>query len=329
MPEYKAWTYTHPGYPDCLSETKQPLPEQLKPTELEIHIKSAALNPVDIQLMNVSLWNILSRPKGVGCDFAGVVIKAGPEAGFKEGDEVFGLHMSQGKPGTVADVLIVDTATAPVLKKPSNWSWNQAAALPLVWLTAKTSIAAVEPYMTGSKVIAVLGGSSATGMYTVYLAKKRGWKVVTSCSGRNAEFVKSMGADEIIDYTNESVPEKVKAAGPDAIIDCVGGTECLGIAKRYVTIVGDKTSRLTMGGPATYLWTPRMVYRWLMGRLGWGEVYDCLMLEGRKDYLQEATELSLDKIVIDSTFKFDQLKEALERLNTGRARGKVIVEVDS
>lgn len=331
MPDYKAWTYTHSGYPACLSETKQPVPEQLKSTELQIHVKSAALNPVDIQLMNVPLWNIpgLNHPKGVGCDFAGVVLKAGAESGFREGDEVFGLHMSQGKPGTVAEVLVVDTATAPVLKKPSAWSWNQAAALPLVWLTARTCIACTEPYVTGSKVVAVLGGSSATGMYTVYLAKKRGWKVVASCSGRNSEFVKSMGADEVIEYTQESVPAKVRAAKPDAIIDCVGGTECLGIAKRYITIVGDKTSRLTMGGPAIYLWHPRMVYRWLMGKLGWGEVYDCVILEGRKDYLQEATELALDKIVIDSTFKFDQLKEALERLNTGRARGKVLVEVDS
>lgn len=331
MPSYKAWTYTTPGYPECLSLTEQPLPEQLKPTEIQVRIKTAALNPVDIQLMNVPLWSLpyLNNPKGVGCDFSGVVLKSGPSSGFQEGDEVFGLHMSQGKPGTVAEVLVVDASAMPVLKKPKDWSWDQAAAVPLVWLTARTCIACVEPWMKDSKTVAVLGGSSATGMYSAYLAKLRGWKVIASCSGRNAEFVRGMGADEVVDYTTESVAERVRAAKPDAIIDCVGGTECLGIAKRYVTIVGDKTSRATMGGPAIYLYHPRMVWRWAMGRLGWGEVYDCVILEGRKDYLEEATRLPREKIVIDSTFKFEQLKEALERLNTGRARGKVVVEVSS
>ena len=82
--------------------------------------------------MNVPLWDILGLDyeKGIGCDFVGVVLKAGESAEFTEGDKVSGLRMSQGKPGTVADVLVVDMANATVLKKPTDWGWNQAAALP-------------------------------------------------------------------------------------------------------------------------------------------------------------------------------------------------------
>jgi NADPH:quinone reductase-like Zn-dependent oxidoreductase len=217
-----------------------------------------------------------------------------------------------------------------VLKKPANWSWDQAAALPLVWLTARTSIARVEPYMTSAeKKLVVLGGSSATGMYTVHIARQRGWTVLSTSSSRNTDFVKSMGAAKVVDYTSENVPEAVRAFAPDAIVDCVGGTECLGIARRYVTIVGDKTSRSSMGGSTLYLTSPRMVLRKLLGMIGWGEVYDCIILEHNAEFLREALELPVDKILIDSVFEFDKAKEAYERLNTARARGKVVVRIES
>ncbi|KAF2432379.1 NAD(P)-binding protein [Tothia fuscella] len=302
MAKFKAWTYTTPGYPQCLSQTTLSLPEILSTTELLVQVEAAAVNPVDIQLMNVPLWSLpyLNYVKGVGCDFAGTVLKAGEESSFSVGDEVFGLIMAPGI-GTVGEIAIVDTKSCVVLKKPQDWSWVQAAALPLVWLTAWTCIASVESYIGETKTVAILGGSSATGMYTVFLAKERGWKVISTCSGRNIDFVKSMGASEVVDYTQESVPDRIRAAKPDAIIDCVGGTECLGIAKRYVTIVGDKTSRNTMGGSALYLTSPRMVLRWLYGKTGYGEVYDCIMLEGKKEYLEEATKLPQDMIVIDTS----------------------------
>ena len=166
-------------------------------------------------------------------------------------------------------------------------------------------------------------------MYAVHLAKQRGWSVVASCSARNADFVRSMGADDIIDYTSSSVPERVKAFRPDAIVDCVGGTECLGLAKRYVTIVGDKTNRMVMGGAAIYLWNPQMLLRSWLGRAGLGPSYDCVNLDLNKTFLEDTLRLPRDKIVIDSTFGFDQVREAFERLNTGRARGKVIINVAS
>lgn len=222
----------------------------------------------------------------------------------------------------------MDVNAAVISKKPSSWTWAQAAALPLVWLTARTTIDAVESDITKNKKLVVLGGSSGVGMYVVYLAAERGWDVLATCSGRNTEFVRGMGASKVVDYTTTSVTEEVKNFAPDAVIDCVGGTDCLYLTNRYVTIVGDKTSRLSMGGEKIYPFYPRMWIRNLMGRWGLSSLkYDCVNLKFRKDWMEQTFKLPNDNITIDSTWKFDQAKEAFERLNTGRARGKVVVTV--
>ena len=182
----------------------------------------------------------------------------------------------------------------------------------------------------GSKRAVILGGSSACGIYGVQIAKQRGWKVLSTCSGRNVDFVReTLGADQVVDYTKQNVRDEVRKFKPDAIIDNVGGTEAIGLSKRYISIVGDKTTRTTMGGPLTYYisFAPLQWIRWFRGRLGLGESYDIITLDLKPEYLEEAKKLPSDKIIIDSTFSFDNAKNAYERLNTGRARGKIIVEV--
>lgn len=327
----KAWTFTHGGYPEALQDSGLPFDVgPLKPTEMRIRVKAASINPVDVQLMGLPLWSylpsfLITAQKGVGEDFSGVVEEAGTDCGFKTGTEVLGITPFL-PGGTLQEMIKIDIKSSVIIPKPTAWSWEQAAALPLVWLTARTTIAKVETYVKNRRV-AILGGSSSSGMYAVYLAKQRGWTVIASCSGRNSGFVRSMGAADIIDYTTTSVPQKLIEFAPDAIIDCVGGTEFLGIAKREVTIVGDKTNRMSMGGSNTYLWNPRMLLRSLLGKAGLGPSYSCVNLEFSKSFLEEILCLPTDKIIIDNTFEFDQVMEAFERLNTGRTRGKVVVRV--
>ncbi|KAI0108116.1 hypothetical protein F4814DRAFT_426855 [Daldinia grandis] len=175
--------------------------------------------------------------------------------------------------------------------------------------------------------IVVLGGSSSCGIYVVYLAKQRGWTVKASCSGRNANFVRSTGADDIIDYTTTNVPEQVKAFAPDAIIDFVGATGCLEISKVYVTVVGDKTDRLSSGGRYIYLWNPQMLLRAIGGKIGLSPYYTYINLEFSTSFLMELLDLPKDKIVIDSVFGFYQVKEAFDKLNAGRIRGKLVINI--
>ncbi|GME47023.1 Protein YIM1-1 [Neofusicoccum parvum] len=297
QPTTRAWIYTTGGYPSCLSQASLPAPTApLAPTQLLVRVRAAALNPVDIQLMNLPLaWSLpglASARKTPGADYAGTVLACGSEAGrsLAPGDDVFGIHFAPPASGTLAEVVVVDVANGgAAVRKPSAWSWGAAAAVPLAWLTGRTCVARVEDYVGGegdvggeggSGTVAVLGGSSATGMWTVYLARRRGWRVVATCSGRNAELVRGMGADVVVDYTEGGVRGKIERERPDAIVDCVGGTECLGVARRYVTIVGDKTERALMGGALTYLWNPQMVLRMLLGKVGWrSEAYECVNLE--------------------------------------------------
>ncbi|KAK3389216.1 alcohol dehydrogenase [Podospora didyma] len=332
--EIAAWTYTHGGFPKALHQSRLTLDASpLKPTEIRVRVKAASLNPVDAQMMGFPLWPylpsfVMPTHKGVAEDFSGVVEDAGKDSGFSAGDEVLGLGPFL-PTGTLQEMIRVDTKVSVVVPKPADWLWEQAAALPLVWITAQTTIDLVAPYVksSGGK-IAVLGGSSSCGMYAVHIAKQRGWSVIASCSGRNAGFVRGMGADEMVDYKTTSVAERIKAYAPDAIIDVVGGTECLGIAKRYVTVVGDKTNRMTMGGRNIYLWNPQMLIRALAGRVGLGRSYTCVNLEPKASVLQEVLQIPKEKIVIDSMFEFGQVKEAFERLNTGRTRGKVVVRIN-
>lgn len=90
--------------------------------------------------------------------------------------------------------------------------------------------------------------------------------MLTTCSSRNIDFVKSMGATSVVDYNTEDVAQTVRQFNPATIIDCVGGTSCIGLVKRYVTIVGDKTGRDSMGGAAIYFWNPKMVIRTVLGK---------------------------------------------------------------
>ncbi|CEH17673.1 RETICULON-4-INTERACTING PROTEIN 1, MITOCHONDRIAL [Ceraceosorus bombacis] len=159
----------------------------------------------------------------------------------------------------------------------------------------------------------------------------------STASAKNKDFlISSLGVDEHVDYTKDDVRQKVTKFQPDAIIDCVGGTECIGIAgnRRYITIVGDKVSRDTMGGPYVYYDLRHPInavsqwIRWVKGHVGLGESYDIVHLEYEKNWLQEAPEtLSTKDIFIDSVHPFERADEAYERLDTGRAKGKVVVEI--
>lgn len=348
--ETRAWTYRGGGYPSGLKPATIEVPRgcELKglwsTPHMLVNIQSCALNPVDIQMIN-ALSSIVplksyQTEKGTVCDFSAKV-SAGGRTGFLKDDEIFGLTLKPFKygQGALAEMAELDMSNTVAVKKPADWSWAKAAAIPLVWLTARTCIANVEDYIADSpgKRVAVLGGSSATGMYTIMLAKKRGWKVITTSSAKNKKFVTStLGADEHVDYTSvKSVRSAIQAFEPDAVIDCVGGTECIGLpsSKRYVTIVGDKTSRTQMGGPATYYnllsWhTPFQWLRWARGQAGLGESYDVVILEMKKEWLEEAKDtLVPEQIYIDSEYSFDDALKAFERLNTGRARGKVVINV--
>ncbi|CRG88420.1 hypothetical protein PISL3812_05450 [Talaromyces islandicus] len=328
----KAWTYTAPGYPDTIKLTDYDIPSTPAPGHLLIKIHAVALNSVDITLMNLPFWHIpwLQYPKVLCEDYSGTVIAAGENTSFKKGDTVFGFSKIPGRGGLAEVVHIREKGWFnATVKKPDSLTHQQAASLPLVWFTAKACMDSVIPYVTQeNQKVAILGGSTGVGIYLIHLAKQQGWEVLATCSAGNEELVKGLGADSTADYTSQNVREETTKFQPDAIIDCVGGTECIGVArKRYVTIIGDKTDRNVMGGPSSYFHGPWQALRWVKGFLGLGERYDVVELGISTEHLLEASKLEAEKIIIDSVFPFSEVKSAFERLETGRARGKIIIEI--
>lgn len=267
--------------------------------------------------------------------------------------------------GTLQHFLCVNPSSIPMIRKSPSLPFIQAAALPLVYLTAYTALIEYgklpfDPAEQdkGKRTVLVLGGSSGTGSVAVQLAKKMGCKVVATCSRKNADFVKKLGADEVIDYHTENVAQEAlrSPCAPYAVVlDCVGGTELiphmehlvlhdpkapqLGI---YVTIVGDKTSRDSMGGGITNYYYPSQAIRTFRGILtdylpnwtplrSWfaGKRYACIVLSTKKEYLETipAFLTAGNEVIIDSVFSFADAKKAFEKLESGRAVGKVIVEM--
>lgn len=157
--------------------------------------------------MNLPTWSLpfpasLRPPKTPCANFSGTLLGADAATGLKPDDDIFGITVNQFAGGTLCEVAHLPVVSTTVVKKPEEWSYVQAASLPLVRLTARTCIACVEPHAkdTPSKRLVVLGGSSATGMYTNFMVKAR-WKVLSRCSGRNADFVtNTMGANEVVDH---------------------------------------------------------------------------------------------------------------------------------
>lgn len=164
------------------------------------------------------------------------------------------------------------------------------------------------------------------------------------CSGRNASFVQSLGVDSVIDYTKvsslgDALLSQRPEGGYDLIVDCVGGTELFGVYRKllhsngaYVTIVGDKTSRLTMGGPPTYITHPAQILRHIRGWI-FGPRYGCIMLDPRTDWLETAKELVENgdvtvelQDVIDAGLE-GGWEKAFKVLDEGRVRGKIVLRI--
>ncbi|KAF1843635.1 GroES-like protein [Cucurbitaria berberidis CBS 394.84] len=350
-----ALSYTQPSSQPHLTHTPLQSP---KPNELLVKIKAAAINPVDIQLWGnpVIGWLAGKKEKGIGRDYSGEVVAIGEElkrsGKWEVGDEVYGLCNRPTGEGTFAQYLTVQPGE-PIAKKPSTLSHHEAAAIPLVVLTAFSCLdwLPTESQSPNSKRrVIVSGASGGVGGWCVQLAKKLyNCHVVGICSGRNAEFVKGLGADEIIDYSTQDVAKTLLDGRPgekkyDLYIDCVGGTEIfnhwydlLHASGAYVTIVGDKTSRTAIGGPLTYFTYPSQVIRHIRGYL-FGPRYANVLLYQKCELLEQVTQLAekedvqvVVQDVVKGVLSEEGYKEAWEKVKEymvgGRVRGKIVVDI--
>ncbi len=213
----KAVYYDTHGTPDVLTLGELPVPEP-EPGQVLVRIAAAGVNPIDRRLRNGELTEYISRtfPVIPGWDFSGRIERVGSEVSdWKVGDEVAGLAFTWSiQHGTYAEFVPVDASA--IAHKPNNLSFTEAAALPLVSLTAWQSLQEFGEVQQGQSVF-IQAGAGGIGSAAIVMAKHLGARVYTTCSARNTEYVKSRGADQVIDYTSSDYVARLREYEPDGL----------------------------------------------------------------------------------------------------------------
>ncbi|MCA9609375.1 MAG: zinc-binding dehydrogenase, partial [Myxococcales bacterium] len=209
------------GAPDVLQVDEVPDPEP-GPRDLLVEVHASSINPVDYKIRSGGQRALIHYrlPWILGLDFSGVVRKVGAKVTrFQVGDEVYGSPTHR-RPGCYAELLCVDERQAA--RKPRNMTHAEAASIPLVGMTAWGALVVQGRLRAGEKAL-ITAGSGGVGSFAIQLAKSLGAHVATTCSARNAELVRSLGADEVIDYREQRVEEVL--SGYDYVLDALGGEE--------------------------------------------------------------------------------------------------------
>src|SRR5699024_7875411 len=218
-PKLKAVIIENYGGIDELKYTEIDEPN-LKDDDVLIEIAATSVNPVDWKLREGHLKGMLQYdfPFILGLDAAGTIKEVGKNVTkFRVGDNVF-TRPDITRNGTYAEYVAVDENL--VAKKPENLSFEEAASIPLVGLTSWQCLVDFADIKQGDKVL-IHAGSGGVGSFAIQLAKSFGAWVATTCSTRNVEFVKSLGADKVIDYRNEDFTQVL--VDMDIVFDTLGG----------------------------------------------------------------------------------------------------------
>ena len=321
----KAWTYDRYGSPDVLRLEDVPVPAA-EGADVVVRVRAAAVNPADHHMLRgdpylIRLDRGLRRPRRVpaviGSDVAGVVEAVGPDVTrFAVGDEVYG------ETGGGACAELVRVRQDVLARKPERLSFEQAAAVPLAGLTALQFLRDHGRVRAGQHVL-VNGASGGVGHLAVQLAVAMGAEVTGVCSGRNVEMVRRLGASTVVDYTAEDVVARGRRY--DVVLDAVGNRNLRDLRRLLVPrgtllVVGGRGGRLIgpLGlGLRAVLLSPFVGQRLVMSiaRANGADV------EVLTDYVEQGALTP----VVDRVVPFGDVPAAMHHLETGHARGKVVV----
>ncbi|MFB6802265.1 NAD(P)-dependent alcohol dehydrogenase [Peribacillus butanolivorans] len=322
----KAIVYTKYGPPDVLQlkEVKKPTPKE---NEILVKVKATTVTVADIRSRSftvpLSVWLParitlgFRRPKKsiLGLELSGEVESVGKDVKqFKEGDQVFAA--SQIGYGAYAEYKCLPE-NGPVSIKPNNLSFAEAAAIPIGARTALFYLRKAN-IKSGQKVL-VYGASGSVGSYAVQIAKYFGADVTGVCSTTNLELVKSLGADQVIDYAREDFSSKGETY--DVIFEAVNKSSfsaCMKSLKKDGTYIN-----VTVPLPGVrMLWTKLTSNRKLI--LGQNSPENSEAL----NFLKELVETGKLKVVIDRYYAFEEIVEAHRYVEKGHKRGNVVITVE-
>ena len=293
-----------------------------------INVRAASVNPLDWHFMRgtpyvLRMMGGLRKPKDIrlGRDVAGQVEAVGRNVTqFKPGDEVFGTCL-----GALAEYACASESALVI--KPDNLTFEQAASAPVAAFTALRGLRDKGQIQPGQRVL-INGAAGGVGTFAVQIAKSFGADVSGVCSTRNVDMVRSIGADQVIDYTQEDFTNGGQRY--DLIFDCVGNhsfSACMRVLNRKAIQIeaGGSTGRCMSGTLA------RMVTVLVWSRLV-SHTLVILLAKGSEENLTIMRDLmKAGKVtpIIDKCYRLSEAPEAIRYLETGHARGKVVVTVDS
>ncbi|MFO1417845.1 MAG: zinc-dependent alcohol dehydrogenase family protein [Methylotetracoccus sp.] len=246
----KAMLMTATGGPEVLQLADVAEPMLVRPTEVKVRLHAAGVNPIDTKIRRRGLLGPNPLPAILGCDGAGEIVEKGPDADlFAVGDRVWFCNGGLGgDPGNYAEYTVIDQRW--LVRMPERLSYEQAAAAPLVLITAWGALYDRARLREGQSVL-IHAGAGGVGHVAIQLAKLRGARVLATVgSADKAAFVQGLGADETIDYRNEDfvarTNELTEGVGVDVTLDTVG-PEVLARSTRCTAHFGDLVTLLDLG----------------------------------------------------------------------------------
>jgi NADPH:quinone reductase-like Zn-dependent oxidoreductase len=323
----KAVFHCEYGGPELLKleNAEKPTPRD---DQVLIRVRAVAVNPLDVHVMRGKPYAMrlmgmgLRKPADpyIGVDFSGVVEAAGKNAKqFHPGDEVFGGILE----GAFAEYIVVSEGR--IAKKPANISFEEAAGVNVGGRTALQALRDYGKVQPGQKVL-INGASGGVGTFAVQIAKHLGAEVTGVSSGRNTELVRSLGADHTIDYTQRDYTQGAERY--DVIVDNVGNhsfSENRRVLKptgRYIMVSAPKGRWIAP--------MDKLAAIWVYAKFVVQEFRFMLTQGGQEDlrYLADLMQQGKVKTVIDRTYKLSEIAEAMRYLETGRARAKIVLQVE-
>lgn len=318
-----------------LRPAEMPVPE-VGDNDVLVEIHAAGVNLVDSKVKTGEFKLILPyrRPFILGHDVAGTVVRVGPKVRkFKPGDDVY-ARPRDGRIGTFAEFIAMDEAD--VALKPENLSMEEAASIPLVGLTAWQALIERANLKKGQKVF-IQAGSGGFGTFAIQLAKHLGATVATTASAASAGLVKGLGADIVVDYRKDDF-EKI-LSGYDVVVN----SQDAKTLEKSLSVLKSGGKLISISGPPDPEFARekglnlvlRLVLRLLSRAIRakakrLGVQFSFLFMRAQGEQLGKITSLiesGAIRPVIDRIFPFDATNEALAYVESGRAKGKVVIKV--
>ena len=305
----KAAVINEYGTPVEIVEVPQP---KLLADSVLIEVHASSINPIDNIVRAGYMKDIISIPFPyiMGYDVSGVVVDMGDQVTkFKKGDEVFSRPNTM-QAGTIAEYTMIKEEELAL--KPANVSHQEAASVPLVGLTAWQALVAKGNLQKGQKAL-IHAGSGGVGTLAIQMAKYLGAEVATTTSAKNFELVKNLGADILIDYKTQNFEEEL--SDYDLVFDMMGG-ETL---EKSFTVLKKGGCLVSIKGQDTQGLAEQ-----------YGIHFESFFMWSSGEMLSQLAQLMRDgtlKPVIDRTYPIEQTQEAYDYLQSGRAKGKIVIQV--